>query len=283
MAGGSPSDPFSRRYNLQPAHSGPPIWNDAPEALRARLLHLLRVRLDLSWERIRRLVCGALDRMQDDNNWSSPNIEREVRGLIQDAPWFKIFDLIEHVTTDNDVFLSEAAHTVSFAALVNQALEEFNIGWRLQDGKLVAMGDDVSRPLVNDAVAALGEHGLPTAQRELQEAVRDLSRRPEPDCTGAVQHAMAALEAVARQATGESNATFGQLLNRHRNLLQEPLRTGLEKLWGYASEQARHGREGNRVERPEAHAVVAIAAAIVPYLLAKLPDAQSPGGPNGVS
>jgi hypothetical protein len=224
-----------------------------------------------------------LDRLPDANNWSEPNVKGEVQSLMANAPWFRIYDLMEAFGRDDYLATAQVANHLSFADLVNQALDEFNLGWRLQGGQIVAMGDDVSRPLLDDAVAALGSHGLPTAQRELQESVRDLSRRPEPDCSGAVQHAMTALEAVARMATSEPNPTFGQLLSRHRDLLKEPLRTGLEKLWGYASEQARHGREGNHVELVEAHAVVSIAAAVVPYLLAKLPEAGNPGGQNGVS
>lgn len=283
MPDSAPQQPFSRRQGLQPAPSGPPVWDDAPEALRVRLLSVLSGEFAWSWKQIRRAACAVFGRFPNPDNNSESYVQGEVQDLIAQAPWFKIYDLIEAVSHDNETALAEAAHSLSFADLINQALEELNLGWRMQGGQLVAMGDDVSRPLLDDAVAALGSNGLQTAQRELQEAVRDLSRRPEPDCSGAVQHAMAALEAVARMATGEPNPTFGQLLSRHRDLLREPLRTGLDKLWGYASDQARHGREGNRVERVEAHAVVSIAAAVVPYLLAKLPQAGSPGGQNGVS
>ena len=55
----------------------------------------------------------------------------------------------------------------------------------------------------------LDETGLKRAANEMREALRDISRRPEPDITGAIQHAMAALEATAREATGQSNPTLG--------------------------------------------------------------------------
>src|SRR5690606_10053871 len=87
--------PFSRRQGLQPVPSGPPVWNDAPETLRVRLLYILTVRLGLSWSQLRDLVCAVLDRLPDANNWSEPNIKGEVQDLIANAPWFKIFDVIE--------------------------------------------------------------------------------------------------------------------------------------------------------------------------------------------
>ncbi len=186
--------------------------------------------------------------------------------------------MIEAFSNESALAYAEASGVESFPDLMNQAFEEFNIGWRMRGSVIAAMGDNMSRPLVEEAITALGQHALPTAQGELQEAVRDLSRRPDPDCTGAVQHAMAALEAVLRRSAQDDVPTLGALLIRYPDLVAEPLKTGLAKLWGWACELGgRHGREGNQVDRTEAHAVVSIAAAVVPFLLARLPEGQDSG------
>ena len=82
--------------------------------------------------------------------------------------------------------------------------------------------------------------------------------------TGAIQHACAAMEATARDLAGDSKATFGQLIKRLD--LPKPLDTAAEKLWGYASNNARHGLEGQQVETPEAELVVSVACAVCTYL-----------------
>lgn len=80
----------------------------------------------------------------------------------------------------------------------------------------------------------------------MEEARRDLSRRPEPDITGTVQHCMAGLESMARSLTNDPRATLGEILAREAAALgiPRPLDTALERMWGFASEMGRHLREG---------------------------------------
>ena len=98
----------------------------------------------------------------------------------------------------------------------------------------------------------------------MQEALRDISRRPQPDITGAIQHAMGALEATARDVTGQSNDTLGQLISELS--LPKPLDKAVDKLWGYASDRARHIREGQAVDTAEAEMVVIVACAVCTFL-----------------
>jgi len=58
----------------------------------------------------------------------------------------------------------------------------------------------------------------PATRDELHEALDDLSRRPEPDLTGAIQHAMAALECVASDTYGNPKATLGDIIKRYPDL-----------------------------------------------------------------
>jgi|GEM_PF-6241994 len=61
---------------------------------------------------------------------------------------------------------------------------------------------------------------FPAAQGRLQEAFRDLSRRPEADVPGAITHAFAALEGVYRKIIGSSGKTFGDI--PRSNLVYSP-------------------------------------------------------------
>ncbi|MDA1018408.1 MAG: hypothetical protein O3A00_28625, partial [Planctomycetota bacterium] len=104
---------------------------------------------------------------------------------------------------------------------------------------------------------------------ELKEAIGDVSRRPAPDTSGAIQHAMAALECVARDIAEDPKPTLGKLIQKHPDLFPPPVDKAIEKLWGYASEIARHGREGNDPTREEAILVVGVSATLVNYLIHK--------------
>lgn len=119
------------------------------------------------------------------------------------------------------------------------------------------------------ALAEVEEAGYQTAQRELREARSDLSRRPEPDITGAVQHCMAALECTAGELSNEPRLTLGQIINRHAGDLgiPRPLDGALESAWGYASEVGRHLREGREPTSDETGLLLGLCATVIRYLL----------------
>lgn len=144
------------------------------------------------------------------------------------------------------------------------------MGWRLVDGQLERRGEEAFEVSVDMARGLLEAAGLPTAKTELHEAMRDLARRPDPDLTGAVHHAMAALECTAREAVGDRKATLGEILRWHPQLLPKPLDEGLIKLWGYSSNAARHIQEGATPGPLEAALVVGVAAAVCSHLAQQL-------------
>jgi hypothetical protein len=92
---------------------------------------------------------------------------------------------------------------------------------------------------------------------------------PTPDLTGAVQHAMAALECVARTATRDPNPTLGTLLKKHPGLVPTPLDVALEKVWVYALNIGRHLKEGHPPTREKAELVVGVATVVATYSLPK--------------
>lgn len=120
------------------------------------------------------------------------------------------------------------------------------------------------------AIAKLEDAGMSTAAREMHEALNDLARRPRPDITGAIQHSMAATECVARAAVGDPKATLGEILDRYPGLVPRPLDEGVKKMWGYASEMARHLREGREPAFEEAELAVITSAGVTTYLDKKL-------------
>lgn len=212
---------------------------------------------------LRKITCRTLRKRPDQSNWSEyPNVDNEVRKLIDEADWFKVYDLIE-------VIASESTYPERFEHELNLYFLEAGIGWKLVDQKLEARNPEILELTIQSATKNLQDSGSNTAYGELHEAMVDLSRRPAADVTGAIQHAMAALECVVRDVAGDPKATLGELLKRHPNLVPPPLNQAIEKMWGFASEYGRHVREGRDPEFSEAQLVVGTCAAAVTYLSGK--------------
>jgi hypothetical protein len=256
---------FSRRYGYREPREIT-VREAAPEGLRVGLFQILHDELGLTYTQIRDFTCPALRTFPDPNNWSEvPNIRDEVVGLLQECEWYRVYDIIEAAHR----YLLPHVSAETLTTRINELFEEEGIGWQLTEGRIVTRGPREFEHAVAQAVAAAEGGGLHTTTRELEEARRDLSRRPEPDITGTIQHCMAALECTARVVAGIERATLGDLVQRHAAALgiPRPLDSAIDKMWGYASEMGRHLREGRVPSREEAELLLGISAALVNYLL----------------
>lgn len=255
------SQSFSERHGY--ARSDVPIVvrEDAPGELRYGVA-AIATGVDLSPSQIRSVVCKTLWVEPDRSNWSEyPNVWDEVLRLLSDCDWFKVYDVAEALYQS----VSYGYHNRQrYEAELNRLFREKGIGWEMVEGHIRYRGDPPFAATTAQAVAVLDTAGFPTASNEVQEALRDLSRRPTPDVTGAIQHSMTALECVGREITGKPKATLGELV--HSLELPPAIKEAVPKLWGFASENGRHLREGRLPTAGEVELVVSVACALSTYL-----------------
>lgn len=259
---------FSDRFGYKPSEVPISVREDAPPDLRAALIQIA-YDSSLTPTTLRTIVCRVLRVQPSPYNWSDyPNVASEVDGLLDGCEWFRVYDIAEAIYRSL-VNRGLYERPAEFEAELNTYFREHGIGWQMVDGAIQSRGPEVFEATLRSATDALRGPERSTARAELHEALVDLSRRPEPDLTGALQHAMAALECVSRDITGEPRATLGEILRRHPGIIPRPLDAAVEKAWGYASERARHIREGGRPTHEEVELVVGIAATVATYLARK--------------
>ena len=256
------SESFSQRQGYHPNDAEIAIREGAPESLRFALPEIAKT-IGMSWKAVRTVVCKTLFIAPNAQNWSDSNISAEVHQLLDSCDWFKVYDVAEALWQD----MSNAPdQQEQFREKLNRLFHERGIGWELSDaGQIEYRGDEPFAVATREVVDVLSVSGHGTAAGEIHEALSDISRRPTPDRTGAIQHAIAAMECTAREVTGEPNLTLGKLVKRLG--LLPPLDYALEKLWGFSSDRARHLREGQSVDADEAELVVSIACAVCTYLV----------------
>lgn len=91
-----PSESFSRRHGYGAPEAEITIREDAPEVVRSAVIALGRG-FGLSSDTLRSELCAALLRTPDRYNWSPDNVAREVEYLIEDAPWYRAYDIAERL------------------------------------------------------------------------------------------------------------------------------------------------------------------------------------------
>lgn len=243
------------------------IRNDAPLDFRATLVELAYA-YGLTPNDLRQLVCRQLHVRPDPSNWSPfPNIDTEVRRLIEGCRWYKVYDILEELVV-RIPFRSAESNADEFQHEVNDVFISLGIGWKLVNGLMTYRGPEGLDKVLAVAVATEASQGHNTAANELHEAIKDMSRRPHPDPTGAIQHSIASLECVARDVSG-SKETLGRWLRSHPNAFPKPLGEYVEKIWGFASEHGRHLVESGEPTMDEAELVLGLSATLGSYLSKK--------------
>lgn len=251
---------FSERFGHRPPEPPITVRDDAPKSFRGALVMLGNEKLGPN--QLRALVCSILLEPPDANNWSASNVLEEVRWLVASkAEWPQVYEIAEALYQrlrstgpwDSDAFEQK----------LNQLLVKEGIGYAMRNGQIEARGSEVFEHAPRVAVEVLQEVGTTTASAEMQEAMRDISRRP-PDLTGAVHHSMNALECLAKQITGDPSATLGSIVKKLD--LPKPLDEAVHKLWGYASQSGRHIAEGKEPVFEDAEFIVTMSAALCTYL-----------------
>lgn len=259
------NDIFSKRRGYQSPDKEITIREDAPVGLR---MYLPAIYYELKREpsEVRALVCRTLRIAPDADNWSEiPNIQQEVQYLLADCEWFKIYDIIEKLAVN----LTYPEEKEFFHKEINSFFHENGIGWKLIDNLIELRGDKEFETAISVVEVVLEERGIKTAQTEIKEAIIDMSRRPNPDITGAIQHSLAALECVVREVTGSPKQTLGDLIKNNNAIVPSPLDVAITKMWGFSSEQGRHLQEGREPSFEEAELMVHLSASICTYLSKK--------------
>lgn len=249
------------------------VREDAPDGLRCFIIDIAEDDCKLSSSTLRKIICRVLHKPPDRNNWGSSEIDEEIRQLIGECEWYNVYDIAERLYAhliDNGAQTEDCTSIADiFQNAINNYFLENGIGWRLVEGKLEMRGAEAFEKAMKSAQELLELNDqYSTASKELHEAIIDLSRRPA-DITGAIQHAIASLECVAREISGERTLTLGKIMERHKITIPRPLDSAIEKAWGYASEHGRHLQEGRNPEFEEAELIVGICASVGNYLVKK--------------
>ncbi len=126
-------------------------------------------------------------------------------------------------------------HIRFFIKEINEYFISNGIGWKIINEQIETRGDEVFETAVKTVVSVLEKANLQTAKTEIKEALIDLSRRPTPDITGAIQHSLACLECVTREITGDKKSTLGDLMKKFPGVIPSPLDVAVSKIWGFTS------------------------------------------------
>ena len=265
------SQRFPRRLD-QPEASPPVSVRDAaPDHLRKYVKYLME-HFNVTYTTKKWLMSEAFELAESDFIDRRKGREEAISDALAQCKWEHIYALIE-VLHDHifglHLLVRREDMAQQYTTTVNGYFHQNGIGFQLVDGKIEYRGDDDFEVTLDTAQGALEQAGWSRARTEFFEARRDLSRRPDPDLSGAIDHSTNALESVARSITGELEENWGNILRKRPDLLPETIIEAIRNIRKFAQENARHVREDKVPTFDESELVVHVSAAAATYLVRK--------------
>ena len=254
---------FSVRNDLRTANVPITIRDDAEYSFRIWLISLAK-RMGLNVRAILNIICQCTCQ-GEDGNWGDEYIENEAKEKLGNTAWYYVYDVVESLYN----YIADTSKKQEYESEINAYFQTNGYGWKFENGKVLFRGDEIEERTFVNAVQSLAT--IQTAQSELRLALDDISRRPNADSTGTVQHALASFECFCRQKFGATTSTLGDIIQRNRSSFTPPLDQAIDKLWGFASNHGRHIQNGGGATFEEAEFVLNICASLVVYLSKTLP------------
>jgi hypothetical protein len=264
----SEPDSFSGRVGLR---SMAIVHDDSPIGFRHAVVGALKTEI-ISSEKI----VGVVQRGTTLPRPSGHNTDMALMAMIEKCEWWRVYDVAEagHAAIHAEPYFGPDK-AKAYERTINEACRANSLGWRMEAGIFAVVASTAQHDSAARAIEDLDAAQLKTSASELREAHRDLSRRPRPDISGGMQHAGAAIECLAREISGDTKLTLGDIIKKRDDLFPGAYRKLADGLWGIVSNQGRHIKEEGEPTLEEALFVVGSITNLAAYLLARRPTAPS--------
>lgn len=156
--------------------------------------------------------------------------------LTDDLEWYIILDLVEFVV--KYIFKNSTSSNIyylkNFVNDLNSEFARLNFAYRIVDQEIVEITSEEEIMAVETALAVSGA----TVSHHLNEALKLISQRPNPDCRNSIKESISAVEAFCREKTGEN--TLGKALDKLESngiVIHKMLKDAIEKLYAYTNQK----------------------------------------------
>lgn len=147
--------------------------------------------------------------------------------------WNRVYDFLEFLLS----FAIDGVDSNAMCHSLNTVLRQENAIWSVVDRKIIPLSSPQELESVSTALTWSGTYGmLRSANTHLSNALKALSRRDTSSYRDSIQQSFSAVEAFARQVTGEND--LGKALSsleRRGIVFNTELRKGFEKMYHWTN------------------------------------------------
>lgn len=241
------------------------IWNVVSELIAEQV----------AWQVVRRIAADVLRVPREGVPAGYPRgwlLEYcELNADLGRAGWY---DVLEYVVHNALEFSGRTVSREKAQEKANLVLEREHSGYRFVGDHLTAITTPAEIAEVEGAIKRASASGLEGVRAQIEQALGLFGKRPEPDYRNAIKEAISAVEGTVKLINGtRGGGLLGALEAISERLdLHPALKAGLEKLYGYTSDEdgIRHPiLEKPNVGEADARFMIVACSAFVNFLITK--------------
>jgi len=266
---------FSRRYNLRGAPEEL-IYDDIPNTARTGFLYIFDKYKQYIIARLivkeyceaKRMLPGLLNQfVEEPRNLKINDIEQ----WLKTENWWEFLDLCELISLSLNKYPRKRGE---FSKKLNSLFREEKIGYEIQEGKIERKGNEYTSQYIAEARKLLKGLEFKSADELFEKAIKALNERPKPDVENCIKDAVAAIESVGKIISKDEKAELDNIIKdaTRKGIIPTPLDQTIIKLHAYRGKEpavAHGGTKPSKVTVDEAEFVLAMAAAIIIYIVKK--------------
>jgi len=273
--------PFSQRHGLVP----PPIllsFKDIPKHLWTDLFNTLQVSCQESMEKEElasdigmHFFHEPIDNIPRSDFGGDISISLLIKYKRQDLEGQQ--DKYRYVSDPRIYDLVEFVYASPYSCSIRESLQKGVNEDFQRDFASVKMIDGLVTPISDEeqshAVEAAMQGPLEDVNSQVRTALALLADRENPKYRDSVKNSVSAVESLCKHIVGDSKAPLGDALNKLETVgvpIHSALKEAFRKLYGYASDIARHGLMGSdNLDVEDARHMLVTCLAFINYLVVK--------------
>ena len=201
------------------------------------------------------------------------NAKEWLRKSYEDLPWWQVYDFLQFAS-DCCGKAGGSNFRRKFENRINEILKRENSGYSFINGIISPLSHEAEIEAIEEAISQSGKFGIHGAETHLNESLKLLGRKPDPDYRNSIKEAISAVESVVKCISGVDHGGLDKAFKvlDQKTTLHSALKEGFMKLYGYTSDEdgIRHAIiDQPNVGLDEARFMVVACSAFVHFLISK--------------
>jgi len=194
-----------------------------------------------------------------------------INKFIIGCEWHEVYEILEFMF---DHWPNEYKLDQKFIPIFNHALQRENSGYRIINRRVIPITDDLEIASIKQALNV--KPPLNPVYVQLDDALKKLSDRENPDFRGSIKDSISAVETLCRILSGNKKTTLGKALdileNESKIKIHSALKNGFSNFYGWTSDDQgiRHAlMEESNLTFNDAKFMLVSCSAFINYLVMK--------------